>query len=185
MPDLPRLNYDRPIDIEIGCGVGLHPILYCQSNKDRQLIAIEHTKTKFDKFQRRVNSHQLENLWPVHANAISYISKHFKENSVDRFIFMYPNPNPKRSAANKRWYNMPFMEHLIGCLKPQGQLLMATNEYWYIKEAYEALSHYLVMGPIEKITKSKTHKPRTHFEKKYLLSGQTCWQIEATAPKHS
>ncbi len=44
---------EMPLDIEVGCGVGLHPIQYSLANPDRFLVALEHTREKFEKFHRR------------------------------------------------------------------------------------------------------------------------------------
>ncbi len=177
LPALPSLDKQYPVDIEIGCGVGLHPIIYCQTHQNRQLIAIEHTKAKFEKFKRRADSHNLQNLWPIHANGISFVSKYFDTESVDRFIFLYPNPNPKKAAANKRWHNMPFINYVIKCLKKGGDLVIASNELWYIEEAHKVLTQHLSISSIEAITQDLLERPRSHFERKYMSCGQVCWQI--------
>ena len=65
----------KPTDLEIGCGVGLHPIRYARAHPERRLIAIEHTKTRFLKFERRLAHHtDVDNIIAVHANAIGYIT---------------------------------------------------------------------------------------------------------------
>ena len=126
----------QPLDIEIGCGVGLHPIQYAQAHPERYLVAIEQTREKFAKFQRRfTRHHDLPNLLPVHANAIAWVTHALRDQSVERFFFFYPNPNPKATDLNKRWHAMPFMSKVIACLKPNGQLHMATNVEAYALEA--------------------------------------------------
>ena len=40
------------LDIEIGCGVGMHPLRYAKENPSRTLLAIEHTRTRFNTFKR-------------------------------------------------------------------------------------------------------------------------------------
>ena len=101
------------MDIEIGCGVGLHPITYAKIHPDRNLVALEHTKEKFDKFWGRYENHaSLDNLYPIHGNAISWISAHIKPASVSRYFLLYPNPWPKARHKNRRWAAMPFMAKL-------------------------------------------------------------------------
>ena len=51
-PEVDYANFVVPkgaLDIEIGCGVGLHPIQYQAKNLERTLVAIEHTKEKYER----------------------------------------------------------------------------------------------------------------------------------------
>ena len=168
----------QPLDIEIGCGVGLHPIQYAQAYPERYLVAIEQTREKFAKFQRRFAHHDLSNLLPVHANAIAWVTHALREQSVERFFFLYPNPNPKASDLNKRWHAMPFMSQVIACLKPNGQIHMATNVEAY---ALEARAYFEQIWKLATVRFARIRAgditPRTHFETKYLARGQTCFDM--------
>ena len=181
LPPFPETSDEKPLDIEIGCGVGLHPILYCQENPNRQLVAIEHTAEKFEKFLRRAKNHDLNNLFPLHGNGISLTAKYLKPNSVDRFLFMYPNPNPKPGDTNKRWHAMPFMGRVWHCLKDGGEVVIVTNEKWYHEEAikyFETEWKYPVSKKLAfNLNSHPEKKPRTHFEKKYLERGETCYEL--------
>lgn len=172
------IDYTIPLDIEIGAGVGLHPINYSKNNPERNLVAIEHTKNKFDKFLRRYENHSLTNLFPIHANAISWVSNCIHSSCVDKFIFMYPNPNPKNSQKNKRWINMPFFSIVIDRLKEGGIIFFATNEQWYAQEVGEVAKKTWGLN-IEYIKQVDPHiNGRTHFERKYLSRGEPCWDIK-------
>ena len=82
---------------------------------------------------------------------------------------------------------MPFFGSLLKKLTPPnnsseaGQVIFATNEKWYFDELRE-------MGPQlwnlkiydEKeisMAQNESFKARTHFEKKYLERGQTCYEL--------
>jgi tRNA (guanine-N7-)-methyltransferase len=183
-PDQDYANFivpKTPLDIEIGCGVGLHPILYQGQHPERCLVAIEHTKEKFDKFYRRFQNHgSPKNLIPVHANGISWVSQQLPMNSVDRFYFLYPNPNPKPGDLNKRWYAMPFMQKVLEVLKPGGQLILATNEFFYKEEALDYFLNYWKLKLLEETILKSDFKHRTHFEKKYLERGEDCFNLVFT-----
>lgn len=172
--DLPN----GPLDLEIGCGVGLHPIQYQKENKGRTLIAIEHTKEKFDKFFRRfINHDSPENLLPIHANAISWVAYQLPKDSIDKIFLLYPNPNPKARDFGKRWHGMPFMNRLLETLKFDGELTLATNEKFYRDEALE----YFVKVWGLKLKKEnlllRGDLYRTHFEKKYLERDEVCYNL--------
>jgi tRNA (guanine-N7-)-methyltransferase len=168
-------------DLEIGPGVGWHPITYAKSNPSRRLIAIEHSQARFESFARRHASHGLANLFPVHANAVHWITHHVPAGKIERIFILFPNPYPKQGQRNKRWHAMPFREQLVRALVPGGKLLLATNEKFYAEEAAEMLSHTEGLSLVDKMTYSRDHErgqtPRTHFEKKYLQRGETCYEL--------
>ncbi len=168
----------KTLAIEIGCGVGLHPIQWCQSHPDKALLALERTKNKFQSFQSRIDSHDLPNLFPVFGDAQDWAPAHLKENSVDQIFLLYPNPYPKEKQANKRWYRSPFAHYLLNILKPKGQIHFATNEKFLRDECLMYAKEFWNLKVFkERISTSTTWKPRTHFEKKYLGRGLTCYDI--------
>lgn len=169
-----------PLDLEIGCGVGWHPIQYAKANPDRRLIAIEHTREKFEKFQGRHERHpELTNLLPVHANALHWVTHGLAPETLDRVFILYPNPELK--ASNKRWFRMPFFERLLESVKVGGTVTLATNIEEYFNEA---LQYGQEVWDLEIIAQRrftlddlKGSSPRTHFEKKYLLRGEACFDV--------
>ena len=172
--DLDFNKNDLPLDLEIGCGVGLHPIKYSKENTNRFLIAVEHTKEKFEKFARRIENNDIkDNLLPVHANAVSWVTQVLKSESLDKVFLLYPNPNPKN--LQKRWHAMPFMHELLSKLKENGTIELSTNEEFYYLEAKE---YFLEFWNLELVCDQKYNGPhRTHFEKKYLERDDACYQL--------
>lgn len=170
-----------PTDLEIGPGVGWHPITYAKDHPSRRCIAIEHSQARFESFKRRHASHGLNNLFPVHANAVHWITHHVPAERIERLFILFPNPYPKQGQRNKRWHAMPFREQLVRVLVPGGKLVLATNEAFYAEEAAIMLSHTEGLSLVDKITYSRDHErgksPRTHFEKKYLQRGETCYEL--------
>ncbi len=166
------------LSIEIGCGVGLHPIQWCQNHPDKTLLALERTKNKFQSFQSRINSHELTNLFPVFGDAQDWLPANVKENSVDHIFLLYPNPYPKEKQANKRWYRSPFAHYLIKILKRHGQIHFATNEKFLRDECVRYAKEFWQLNLAEeRVSSSAPWSPRTHFEKKYLGRGLTCYDL--------
>ena len=177
------------LDLEIGCGKGLHAIQYARLHPDRHLIAIERTMEKFQGFQTRVANHRakniaLNNLSPLFGPAESYLVHHFSQSGIFKKIFLlYPNPYPKPSQANKRWHNAPIFAHLIQTMSIGGELTLATNLAWYAAEAEMiavekwglAIKHSAVYNQ-----QNLPWTPRTHFERKYLERGEHCHHVVLT-----
>lgn len=166
------------IFLEIGCGAGLHPIQWTGLNPSKNLIAIERTKNKFEPFKQRILNHERKNLYPVKGEAMDWVPQNIKTSILDGVFFLYPNPYPKEKQSNKRWHRSPFFHLVLKCLKPGGTITCATNEKFFFEECrLYGLEFWQLEHAHEKEIQLGDLKPRTHFEKKYLEAGQTCYEI--------
>lgn len=169
-----------PLELEIGCGVGLHPLRSALAHPDRNFLALERTREKFEKFLRRyVNHDSPKNLLPLNADAVAVVALVLPSQSLSHVDLLYPNPYPQNPAA--RWMRMPFMEVLLDRLKSGGTLRLATNLQSYAEEAeafgkspwkLELLEKGDLRGMITE--QGRPYTPLTHFERKYLERGETC-----------
>jgi tRNA (guanine-N7-)-methyltransferase len=167
--------------IEIGCGVGLHPIKYANEFPNRAMIAIERTTAKYLSFSRRLDRHcDLRNrLCAVHADAFQFMDEVLPNKSVDEVWILYPNPEPKK--ASRRWFFTPFTSRLIDFLKPDATIHLATNIESYAADCTNRAADYgLSVKKYERFDKSSRPDwvPRTHFEKKYYERGEVLFDME-------
>jgi tRNA G46 methylase TrmB len=184
-PDLKplALNADLPIDVEIGCGVGFHPLRYAKANPGRQLVAFERTKEKFEKFAARIRNHDpLPNLIALHGDALAWIAHAPELKAVDRYFILYPNPYPKESQKNLRFPFMPAFRLIRDSMKAGAELTLATNSERYSREAEEEFVKEWGLELAEKRGLPADFPPRTHFEKKYLARGERCWNLVFRLP---
>ena len=167
-----------PLFIEIGCGVGLSPIQFSQANPNKYLVAIERTQEKFEKFERRYDTHgKPENLYPVFGDAVPWITHNILENSVSGYLILYPNPYPKAKHKNKNFFNMPFFSYLVNTLVSGGSIVLATNSKDYIESSLDSLKAYEELAVISFKQIPFCFNGRTHFERKYLTRKEPCWNV--------
>lgn len=173
-----------PLDIEIGAGTGQYAEARALAHPERCVVAIERTKTRFSKFERRLKARGCpKNLLAVCDQAVHWIAWHVQPETVENYFILYPNPYPKRSQHNKHWAAMPFMGFLIETLKPGGEITLATNIRPY---ANEALAHFektwgLKTRAAGELDFGKT-PPRTLFEKKFFALNQACFEVRVVKP---
>lgn len=166
--------------LEIGCGVGYHPLQWALANADKKILAFERTTEKYEKAQRRFLNHgSPENLLIVHGDVQFFASSLFgTENTpllLDGIFVLYPNPYPKLSQANHRLAGWSFLPLLTGALRPKGFLQLATNRREYLEEAIRTVPMRTRLA-ISRVSELPADgRPRTHFEKKYLARQEPCW----------
>lgn len=174
----PGLQY-KQVDLEIGAGQGLFAIRHSQNHSDHLVLAIEQTNSRFAKLKnRKLNHPQLENLQVLQADAVAFVTHFIPLASLDHVYLHYPNPYPKSKQANLRWHNRPFFGHLMEKMKTGAQLTLATNVKSYAEEAELRITEHWKLQLLSKASLSQGDlEPRSHFEIKYLATGETCWNL--------
>ncbi len=173
-----RPVFNQPICLEIGAGMGRHAILFAEQHPDKTLVAIERTAAKFKVFAVRQQEHQLNNLHPIHADALPWVVHALPPASVEQLFILYPNPEPKNPA--QRWLNMPFFEFLLSRLQAGASITLASNIPAYLNEAEQQLIDTWHL-PYQR-QDIATDSARTHFEVKYLQRGEPCQQLIISKP---
>lgn len=168
-----RFTHAPSIDLEIGAGTGDFALQYARENPRRLLVSIEHTTNKFVGFQRKLQENHPENLLVCHTNAVSWLTHRLGEKKIDRCFFWYPNPEPKN--LNKRWIRAPFFGHLLKHLSEEAEVFFASNLVEYIDEVEKLAKENWKMHIAHKSIVSVP--ARTAFERKYMATGQTCFEI--------
>ena len=167
-----------PVIIEIGAGKGKHALSFAAANPDRHLIAIERTRNKFEAFAKQASQQNLDNLTPLHADAIAWIVHALTPNSVAQIYILYPNP--EQHNLNQQWLNMPFFEFLLSRLQEGGEIILATNIETYMDNAAQQAE--TVWGLPAARHQVPIDSQRTHFEVKYLARNESCWQLTMRKP---
>lgn len=170
------------VELEIGCGVGWHPIQRAKAISDLNsaIIAVERTSNKFNAFQRRLDNHRelLNLITAIHADAFQFVAHQVPNQSLDRLWLMYPNPEIKKS--NNRWYRSPGFRRALQAVKPSGTFHFATNLLDFA-EAAETHAPHLGLRLLEKkvlnLRQTPLFSPRTHFEKKYFERGDALYDF--------
>lgn len=167
-----------PVCVEIGAGKGKHAVLFSQQQPQSTLYAIERTREKFEAMQKQHQLADLNNLCPVHADALPWITHALYPAQVEQFFILYPNPEPHNPA--QRWVNMPFFEFILSRLQFGGQMTLASNIPEYIEEAEQQLKEIWKLPYEKQVIASDS--ARTHFEVKYLERGELCQQLIIRKP---
>ena len=127
----------------------------------------------------------LANLAGFRGNAIAALICAIPDNSLERIYILYPCPWPKTRHRKHRWYLHPVMPHLARILAPQGVLIWASDQKFYIDEARFVCQKYyglipLCHGPITPNAYNDLDRfpsGRTKFERDFLERSMSCYEL--------
>ena len=159
-------------ELEIGSGDGEFAIQRAKSSPDSHFIAIEKSRTLFNRMLKKQQEQALPNLWIFHTNAVWWVTYFVAKNSLNKIYILYPNIYIKSRQLNLRWFNRSFMVYLLGCLKINGELEIRTNKKTYYEECKSKMEDYHCIKKTQDL--KLKGPPCTAFERKYMAQGQIC-----------
>jgi len=162
----------RPLILDSCCGVGASTVNIASQYPDAFVLGVDKSEHRLAKHHayvvQGVRNYQLlradcADLWFLLDRDGIHFQKHF---------LLYPNPWPKSSQRQRRWYAMPSMTALV---KLQRFLSVRSNCLWYLEEFAWVLRWWgfdPTLGPLNLFDYSMTP-----FELKYHQAGQQLWLL--------
>ncbi len=126
--DWPALfGNDRPLSLEIGCGVGDFIARTAADHPDRNFIALDYYNKGCLKTCRRVEEAGLTNVRVLRVEAREFIAGRLVPGTLGSVYINCPDPWPKKRHRKRRLVNRSFVEFLRTYLAPGGDLYFATD----------------------------------------------------------
>lgn len=179
-------GWGSEVIIDACCGVGESTIKIAELNPNAKVVGIDKSIARLSKHNSYRNIKETSNYILIQADLIdfwrllaSYLSNSndHKWHIVKQFI-LYPNPYPKKSQIGKRWYASAVFKDILGVCN---QIEWRSNWKLYLQECLQAAQLYGLTGEITVVENPSTEITRlnayTPFERKYQLSGQTCFKL--------
>jgi len=123
-----------PIHIEIGSGKGTFLVNQARCRPDADFIGIEWAGKYYRFAVDRLGRWNLTNVRIIRTDAVRYIAECVPDSSVDCFHFYFPDPWPKKRHTQRRFFNSVNTDQLIRCLKPAGEIRVATDFGEYFEQ---------------------------------------------------
>lgn len=166
-------EFAHPIILDSCCGNGESSAVIAQSYSDRLVIGVDKSAARL---RPKLESRLVPNLILLRADCIDFwrLAAAAKW-EVERHFIYYPNPWPKAHHLQRRWHGHPVFPSLIAL---GGALEIRSNWRTYLEEFSLALA--LSGQTPSAIELIEATAPISAFEKKYALSGQNLYQLNAT-----
>jgi len=118
---------DRPLALEIGCGIGDFIVKTAADRPEINFIAIDYYNKGCDKTCRRVEKAGLTNVRVLRVEAREFIAEHIPEHSLAAVYINCPDPWPKKRHRKRRLVNSGFLEFLRPYLATRADFHFATD----------------------------------------------------------
>jgi len=126
--DWPALfGNDRPLALEIGCGIGDFIALTAAERPETNFIAVDFYNKGCYKTCRRIDVRGLKNVRVLREEARSFISERIPKESLSAVYINCPDPWPKKKHRKRRLVNLTFMGFLRDYLVPGADFFFATD----------------------------------------------------------
>jgi tRNA (guanine-N7-)-methyltransferase len=173
-----------PVHIEIGSGKGTFLLNQATAQPSDNFLGIEWARRYYRYAVDRIGRWGLMNVRIIRTDAAGFIAEFVPDYSVDCFHIYFPDPWPKKRHHKRRFISLANIEHLIRCLKSDGQLRIATDHADYFEQIKTVLAAKNdVLEEIDFVKPASAESGEwtgTNFERKYIKNQRPIYTLALT-----
>jgi tRNA G46 methylase TrmB len=165
--------------VDVGCGTGESSVALAKENPCAFVLGVDKSVDRLRKARGQQVGMQNKNLLFIRAE-IQDVWLHLKSAEIkpERQCFFYPNPWPKKKHLSRRLHAHPVFPVALSF---GGAFELRTNWEVYAKEFASVVKFYSEVDV--QWNKVPDAVPISAFEKKYLASGHSLYQLSAQIPE--
>ena len=174
---------DNPIILELGCGRGEYTIGLAEKYPNINFIGIDRKGARMNKGCKTSIEQQMNNVAFLRTQ-IHLINRYFEKNEISEIWITFPDPQPKRSKANKRLTSPIYLDFYRQILKPNGIIHLKTDSELLFEYTLEIINdlNFTIIDKISDIHSIKQiHEDlliETYYEKMWKEQGDKIYYIK-------
>ena len=169
------------LHIEVGSGKGTFLVNQAKSQPEVNFIGIEWASRYYRFAVDRIGRWNLTNVRIIRIDAAFFLAEYVCDSVVDCFHIYFPDPWPKKRHHKRRFFNVANTSQLIRCLKPNGEIRVATDYAEYFRQIKDVLtSRADILYEIDFLPTAGAQLGEwvgTNFERKYLRENRPVFTI--------
>jgi tRNA (guanine-N7-)-methyltransferase len=170
-----------PVGIEIGSGKGTFLVHEAQAQPEVDFLGIEWARKYYRHAVDRIGRWGLTNVRLLRTDAATFLREFVPDESVDCFHIYFPDPWPKKRHHKRRLLQASNVETLLRCLKPGGEIRIATDHQDYFEQIRQVRSGF--GDRLEEIEfprpagARETELTGTNYERKYVKANRPIYTL--------
>lgn len=171
---------NNPLVVEIGSGNGHFLVDYAKWHPDYNFIGTEILMGRAKKFYSKIVKRSLQNIAVFRGDARRFLWEYLYEESVQEFIFLFPDPWPKKRHHKHRILNAQFIR-MIEIRLIQGGLVSIATDFCEYRDWI--LDEFRKMPSFTNLYKNGYSSypddyPRTLFQDRFRNSGKGIYYMQ-------
>lgn len=160
--------------LEIGFGMGQSLAQMGVDNPQNNYLGIEVHRPGVGRLMSELEQREIQNVRVLNDDAVQVLNHHIKDDSLSGVQIFFPDPWPKKKHHKRRIIQREFIQHILGKLKQDGFIHVATDWAPYAEHIIEVLDQIPELKNAEgtelhrKLIESR---PDTRFESRGLKLG--------------
>lgn len=171
---------DCPVIAEIGFGNGEALVAMAADNPQCDFIGFEVYRPGVGGLLLKLKKQGLTNVRVVMDDAAVYFEGRLVTESLSRVLLFFPDPWQKKKHHKRRLLQPGFVGAVVRCLKPGGQIHVATDWEDYALHISDLLQDDVSFRNLSSegpFTERPTYRPRTKYENRGTARGHGVWDI--------
>lgn len=179
IPEVPEAFFEFPWRaLDLGCGMGKYILHESGTHPERAYLGVDKGSMRAGKMIERAKEAKFQNLFCLNTNVIPLLTR-MPDGCLDQLSIFYPNPWWPNKHRAKRWQFHPLLPKMFSVLKPGGQLMLTSNEGFYLSEFDFAVRHHPKVAGIVQVYAGPVREEvgRSHFETKFISEGTAIGEL--------
>lgn len=165
------VSTNNQLILDACCGVGESTAKLSKCYANAKILGVDKSEKRLDKHHAYTHKQQNYTVLRADLNDFWRLLVQHKIRFEKQYL-LYPNPYPKSSQIQKRWYASAITPFLMAS---SDVIEVRSNWRLYLEEFLVVAGYYGFVGHITQMP--VTCEPFTPFERKYLQSGQACFKL--------
>lgn len=159
---------DRPVEFEIGPGLGDVLFAFAEQRPDTNFFAVEHASGLAAELASRARARGLANVRVIAGDARCIVTHLVPPESVAAYHIYFPDPWPKTRHRERRLFHRGALAGALArTLVPGGRVHIATD----LAPLFGTMVRALEASGFERIEEPAPGRPVTRFERSYGAGG--------------
>jgi len=172
---------DRPVVLEIGCGLGGFACALAKRDPEVNILAVEKNENVIVEGCERAIAEGIENIRFLAIGA-EYLPKFIPEGSISRIYLNFSCPFPKSTYANHRLTNRRFLALYDLLLAPGAEIHQKTDNMGFFEFSIQEFSqsgYQLKNVSLDLHNSGFEGNIMTEYEQKFASMGKPIYRLEA------